>query len=340
VTGTNGKTTTAALTAHVLEVDGMTVGLGGNIGAAFGPPASTLAMLEPVPDWFVLELSSFQLAATDQLKPAIGVVTNLAPDHLDRYSGVAEYYADKQRLFANADESSQWVLGDQQEVAALAGRAPGRRTTFSLRPMPAPSAYLQDDCLTLNLETPEAVAELGELKILGRHNACNALAACLAGALAGASVDGLRRGLTSFAPLPHRTEAVGRIDDVLWVNDSKATNVAAARSAMESLDGPLVVLLGGSDKGESFAPLAEPLKRRARAAVVYGEARKRLREELADVPCVEVCDGSFDSAVALGAARANAGDTLLLSPATSSYDMFRNYEERGDRFRALARERQ
>jgi UDP-N-acetylmuramoylalanine--D-glutamate ligase len=340
VTGTNGKTTTAALAAHLLRESGMKVGLGGNTGAAFGPPASDLALIEPPPDWFVVEVSSFQLADVAAFRPHMGVVTNLAPDHLDRYPSVEAYYADKARLFLNATPSSTWILnGDEPEVEALAGTAPGRRFRFSLTGDPGTQAFVRDGVLGLDLGDGEAepLLPVEGLPLLGLHNVANALAAALAARLAGAPADALSRGLASFRPLPHRLEPVGEAHGLRWVNDSKATNVAATVGALQSLSGPLVLLLGGKDKGEELAPLRLAIHPGVRGVVLYGEARRRLAEALGEAVPARVVEGPFDEAVAAARELAKPGDTLLLSPACSSFDMFENYEARGRRFAVLAR---
>ncbi len=366
VTGTNGKTTTAALTAHLLQAAGLDVGLGGNIGSAFGPPASDLALMEPAPAWFVVELSSFQLADTMAFRPNIGVLTNLAPDHLDRYGSVGEYYADKGRLFRNATPESHWVLNaDQPQVEALAGDAPGRRYYFSTagngsaedagsagdarerRPAEvpgeagqgaAPAAFLREGELVLAWEGSQTpLLHQSRLSLLGRHNAGNALAAALAARVAGLSSQEISDGLRSFRSLPHRLEPVGEARGLQWVNDSKATNVAATAGALASLPGPLVLLLGGKDKGEDLTPLRAAIHSGVRALVLYGEARGRMAEALAGGAELHLVEGGFDEAVETGASLARPGDLLLLSPACSSFDMFESYEARGRRFAALAR---
>jgi len=341
VTGTNGKTTTAALTAHLLREAGVDVGLGGNIGAAFGPPASTLALQEPVPDWFVVELSSFQLADIAELAPAIGVVTNLAPDHLDRYEDVESYYADKARLFENATADSRWVLnGDDPAVEALAGDAPGARYRFTTTVQEDREgeaqvhASLSDGELLLG---DRPLIPQDELPLLGRHNAANALAAALTASLAGAEAESLSSGLKGFRSLAHRMEPVGNAFGLRWVNDSKATNVAATVGALRSLEGPLVLLIGGKDKGEELQSLKRAIHPGVRAVVLYGEARHRFANELAGDPRVTVTDGTFEGAVASACGMAKPGDMILLSPACSSFDMFENYEARGRRFASLAR---
>ncbi len=340
VTGTNGKTTTAAMTAHLLQESGFRVGLGGNIGADFGPPASGLALMDPVPDWFVVEVSSFQLADIVDFAPSIGVVTNLAPDHLDRYPSVEVYYADKARIFENATAGSTWVLnGDAPEVEALAGEAPGRRFRFGVQASEESHAFLRGGELVLRLQEGEAtpILQERELPTLGRHNTANALAASLVARVAGVSTSSIARGLKEFSPLPHRLELVGNAGGLQWVNDSKATNVAATVGALRSLDGPMVLLLGGKDKGEGLEPLRQALHRGVRAAVLFGEAGDRMARDLEGPVPLQVVGGSFEDAVAVARDLTMDGDILLLSPACSSFDMFENYVARGVRFTYLAK---
>ena len=339
VTGTNGKTTTAVLIARLLEASGYRVGLGGNLGSALGPAASTLALLDPVPDWFVLEVSSFQLADVETFSPDVGVLTNLAQDHLDRYPDVERYHQDKSRLFANATERSSWVLGDQPEVQALAGEAAGRRYTFSLTRDQGVHAFVRDGVLVLRLDPDgpdETLLARADLPLLGLHNVANALAAALAARLAGAETAGLAAGLRDAGPLPHRLEPVLERGGVLWVNDSKATNVAAALSAIGSLDRPLVLLLGGKDKEEDLSQLVAGVGRGVRIAVCYGAAGPRLARALADATEVLRAE-SLEDAVAVARGMVRPGDALLLSPACSSFDEFTDYQERGRRFTELAR---
>jgi UDP-N-acetylmuramoylalanine--D-glutamate ligase len=344
VTGTNGKTTTTLLIGHLLGAAGVRAAVGGNVGGGLAPPASELALLPEAPEWYVLEMSSFQLADVDSFRPDIGVVTNLQPDHLDRYESVAHYYADKARLFANAGDDSCWVLpaGDAA-VAALAGSARGRRYQFGGGQESASHAFVRDGVLCLRVEAgSEALLPAAELPLLGTHNVANALAAALTARLAGAAAPGIAEGLRTARPLPHRLEPVLERGGVLWVNDSKATNVAATSSALASLDRPVVLLLGGKDKGEPFAPLARAIAGRARAVLAYGAVGPRIRRELsgelpATVP-LELLGSDFAAVVARAARIARPGDVVLLSPACSSYDMFDNYEQRGRRFAELARQ--
>ena len=338
VTGTNGKTTTAALCAHLLCAGGVDAAVGGNIGGDLGPPASALAAMDAPPARCVLELSSFQLADVRDLTPAVGVMTNLGVDHMDRYDSVVAYHRDKRRLFEAGDADSIWVLNaDDPAVTAMAAGFPGARLEFSLERGVAEGAFLAGGGLFLARggEPAREVARREELRLLGRHNVANALAAIAAAAASGAAHGEEARGLDSFAPLPHRLEPVGAVRGVRWVNDSKATNVAAAASALRSLEGPVVLLVGGTDKGEDFRGLLPAMWGRVRAAVAYGAAGGRVAAELSGAPVTRV-DGGFEEVVAAAAALARPGDTLLLAPACSSFDMFDDYQKRGDAFRALA----
>ena len=341
VTGTNGKTTTAALSAHLLREAGVDVALGGNIGGGLGPPASTLAATRPASDRFVLELSSFQLADIRDLTPDVGVMTNLGVDHMDRYATVEDYHRDKRRLFDAGDGNTTWVLnGDDRAVLEMARGVPGTRLIFSLETSAAPGAWLDAGRLMVDTgEGPRRVARAADVRLLGRHNLANALAALLAAAASGGTLDGAHRALRSFAPLPHRLEPVGTVDGVRWVNDSKATNVAAAAGALRSLDGPVVLLVGGTDKGEDFGGLVSAMEGRTRAVVAYGAAGARAAAEVAGRGTrVARVDGTFAEVVDAGRRLARPGDTLLLAPACSSFDMFESYEARGAAFRALASE--
>ncbi len=347
ITGTNGKTTTTLLVDHLLRASGVRSVAGGNVGGGLAPTASDIARSGDVYDWVVLEMSSFQLAGIDTFRPDIGVVTNLSPDHLDRYETVDAYYADKARIFDNADTESVWVLpGGDDQVAALCGTTPGRRFFFG---EPGGHAFVDDGGLLLRTEGElEPLIPASELPLLGAHNVMNALAAALVARLAGAQAGGIAAGLGSAKPLPHRLEPVRESRGVLWVNDSKATNVAATRSALESLDRPVVLLLGGKDKGEDFGALASPVRSGVVRVLAYGAAAGRAARELGEAmgaesgapaqrlgPEVEVVDGPLDLVVARAAEIARSGDVVLLSPACSSYDMYESYEQRGRHFADL-----
>lgn len=339
VTGTNGKTTVTALTAHLLQAAGQDAPAGGNIGTAL----SELALRDPPPDIAVVEVSSFQLGRAEEFAPEIGVLTNLAPDHLDRYPSVEAYYADKARLFQHATDCSQWVLNAEDSRAReLPGDAPGMRFFFRVASQPEPGEQggflAADGRLTLRLdgENDEPLLHGSELRILGAHNVANALAAAVAARLAGAAAGLIADGLRSFRAPPHRLEPVAERGGVLWINDSKATNLASTEVALRSMDRPTVLLLGGRHKGEPYAGLLPAMRERVRCVVAFGEAGDLVRAELQEYLTVEHVSGSFEDVVRRAATLAKPGDAVLLSPACSSYDMFPNYEERGRHFAELA----
>lgn len=335
VTGTNGKSTTTAMAGGILqELVGDAV-IAGNIGR----PLSEVALRESAPPWIALELSSFQLHDTPTLSPKVGVLTNLSPDHLDRYASVAEYYADKALLFRNATGGSTWVSNaDDADSATMIAGVPGRHTRFSLESRA--DAWLDAGSSTLMLGGT-ALMPRRDLPLLGKHNVANALAAALAVRVADeAFSDADARGriaeaLRNFQPLRHRLELLGESRGVQWINDSKATNVGATLVALEAMERPTVLLLGGRHKGEPYAPLAAEIRRTVKRVIAYGEAAPLIAAELGAVTEVHRAGDSFDEAIALAGKSAERGDAVLLSPACSSYDMFTSYEERGDRFREL-----
>ncbi|HMI55786.1 MAG TPA: UDP-N-acetylmuramoyl-L-alanine--D-glutamate ligase [Gemmatimonadaceae bacterium] len=336
VTGTNGKTTTTALIAHLLRGLDVEAVEAGNIGT----PLSEIADREQQPKWVSLEMSSFQLHDTPSLKPTVGVLTNLSPDHLDRYATVEEYYADKARFFAKADGNSAWVVNEDDEaVARMARDVAGHKYGFSV---------VKDAEGCVDAKTGKLVV-LGapllarrDLPLLGQHNVANALAASLAVMAADRSHQtqkarkGIARALTTFRSLPHRLELVGEFDGVQWINDSKATNVSSAQVAIDGMERPTVLLLGGRHKGEAYKSLADAVRRNVKRVIAYGEAAPIIATDLRPVVDVVRLGSDFDEVIRAARAAASAGEAVLLSPACSSYDMFSNYEERGERFRALA----
>ena len=338
VTGTNGKTTVTGLTSHLLSTAGIDAPAGGNIGTAL----SQLALREPPPSLVVVEASSFQLADTRAFAPEIGVLTNLSPDHLDRYPGVDEYYADKARLFRNANSESCWVLnGEDDAVLALAGSAPGTRFVFRvgspLEPAEQGGWVKADGTLALRIGGQEEhLLPAADLAILGAHNAANALAAAIAARLVGAELAGIVEGLRAFRPPPHRLEPVAERDGVLWINDSKSTNIASTRVALRSMQRPTVLLLGGRHKGEPYTELLPDMAGRVRGVIAFGEAGEVVERDLAGHVPLELAGDGFEEVVQRARDLARPGDVVLLSPACSSYDMFANYEERGRAFAELA----
>ena len=328
ITGTNGKTTTTSLVAHVLAAAGIRTEAAGNIGR----PLSDVAREGREPDWIALELSSFQLHDAPHLHPSIGLLTNLAPNHLDRYHSLAEYYGDKALLFRRADAQSVWVTnGDDPAVRAMVERVAGRHLRFSL--VDRADGWYDRAGRRLMLGEQPLLPRDG-LPLLGEHNVANALAAALAAQAAGADLLRLADGFRTFRAIPHRVEPVREVGGVLWINDSKSTNVTSTEVAVAALDRPFVLLLGGRHKGAAYTPLIPLLGARCRAVVAYGEAEPLVAADLGGAVPVERAGRDFDAVVAAARRLARPGDAVLLSPACSSYDMFTNYEERGERFRA------
>ena len=328
ITGTNGKTTTTALTAHLLQAAGFRAVAAGNIGL----PLSQLALEGARPEWIALEISSFQLHDTYDLVPAIGAMTNLAPDHLDRYASLEDYYADKDRLYRNATAASCWVLnGDDAEVLR---RSAGRRgECLRFRIGVRADGWYDQVGQRLLLGDTELLAR-DRLSLLGNHNVANALCAALIAMRAGGLRERIAEGLTTFRALPHRMEPVGEVHGVLWINDSKATNVASTAVAVQAMERPFVLLLGGRHKGEPYTALAEPAAARCRGVIAYGESRDLVVRDLEGRLPVLKKGNDFGEVLAAAAALARPGEAVLLSPACSSYDMFKNYEDRGAQFRA------
>ena len=336
ITGTNGKTTTTALIAHLLRGLDLEAVEAGNIGT----PLSEIAARDQQPQWISLEMSSFQLHDTPSLKPVVGVLTNLSPDHLDRYATADEYYADKARLFANADAESAWVVnGDDVGVMRMVELVAGHKFEFSLTK--EADGYLDEKSGQL-IALGAPLLPRSDLPLLGQHNVANTLAATLAVMAADRSYQtqkarkGIVKAIETFRSLPHRLELVGEFGGVQWINDSKATNVSSTAVAIDGMERPTVLLLGGRHKGEAYTPLAESVKRKVKRVIAYGEAASIIAKDLRPVVDVVRLGSDFDEVVRAARAAASAGEAVLLSPACSSYDMFSNYEERGERFRELA----
>ncbi|HUQ20348.1 MAG TPA: UDP-N-acetylmuramoyl-L-alanine--D-glutamate ligase [Gemmatimonadaceae bacterium] len=336
VTGTNGKTTTTALVGHLLRALGFDAVDAGNIGT----PLSEIALRANHPEWIALEMSSFQLHDTPGIRPTVGVLTNLSPDHLDRYPSVNEYYADKARLFANADDDSRWVLNaDDSGVRTMARDVRGDKYHFSIKRQ-ADAWY--DSPTGWMILLGDLLLEREHLTLLGDHNVANVLAATLAVSVADVNFRSttarrvMADALKSFNSLAHRLELVGEFDGVQWINDSKATNVSSTLVAVQGMKRPTVLLLGGRHKGEPYTGLADAIRKSVKHVIAYGEAGPEVEKDLSGVAPLDKLDFDFNAVIERAREVAKPGDAVLLSPACSSYDMFKNYEERGAKFRQLA----
>jgi UDP-N-acetylmuramoylalanine--D-glutamate ligase len=328
LTGTNGKTTTTSLVAHLMAAGGIDSLAAGNIGL----PLSEVARRSQHPAWVALELSSFQLHDCPHVAPQVAALLNLAPNHLDRYATLEEYYGDKSLLFRNANAQTAVVSNaDDAAVREMVQAVPGRHLTFSLAGKA--DGWFEREGGYLMLGSERLIARR-ELLLLGDHNVANALAAALMAREAGVSLQAIRTGLATFRAIAHRVEPVRELDGVLWINDSKSTNVTSTEVAILAQDRPFVLLLGGRHKGEPYTRLGPLLRERCRAVVAYGESGDIVEKDLSGAVTV-VRGGSFEDVLQKARGLAKRGDAVLLSPACSSYDMFNNYEERGERFRTL-----
>ena len=349
VTGTNGKSTTTTLLGAMVAATGRPTFVGGNLGVplceAVGSPAARAGGA------LVLEVSSFQLERTPTFAPAVAVLLNVTPDHLDRYPDFAAYVAAKAQILAHQRAQDAAVLNaDDEVVRTLGEKLRARPFWFSTRRQPsggaagkAPAtepplaAFCEGEtlCVSLDGRTIERYAAAGGA-LVGRHNRENALAAVLAARLYGAPARAVAEGLAGFRPLAHRMALVADVDGVRYYDDSKATNVGAAVAALDGFPAPVVLIAGGRDKGGSYVPLASVLQTVGRAVVLIGEAAERIHAALGQAAPVSRA-GSMAEAVALARGLARPGDAVVLSPACSSFDMFRDYAHRGEVFSEAVR---
>ncbi len=330
VTGTNGKSTTTAWIAAILGRGERPVALAGNIGA---PLSGFLG--SNVPRDFVCEVSSFQLEAVERFRPDVAVLTNVTPDHLDRYTTFDDYAAAKGRVFENQREGDFAVVNADDPVARRA-TSRARRVPFSRRgPAPGGTWYEEGRLFSEARGERRDVIAAERVALPGVHNLENALAALAATECLEAPPAAIEEGLTGFTGLPHRTELVREDGGVRWVNDSKGTNVDATIKSLEGLPGKSVILiLGGRDKQGDFEKLADPVARAARVVLTIGEAAGKIGAALDHRTPVEAC-GTLDRAVARAVELALPGETVLLSPACASFDQYANFEERGRHFSDL-----
>jgi UDP-N-acetylmuramoylalanine--D-glutamate ligase len=337
VTGTNGKTTTVEWLGHVYRGAGEAVAVAGNVGT---PLAGLVGEADPEAT-IVCECSSFQLEDTSYFAPECAVFLNLAPDHLDRHGDLAAYQQAKLRIFANQGNDDVAVYNaDERELEGVDLGGCGRRISFGHGTGPDCEVAVVDGTIFYDQEPLLPVAELG---LPGEHNVQNAMAVAAAALAMGIDREAVREGLRSFGGVPHRLEPVAELDGVRFVNDSKATNVASASVGIAAFPHGVHAILGGSDKGESFAPLVAPIVAHCAACYLIGDTAARMALELepvtvADVPLVHCADLADAVHRAAAAAAATPDGVVLLSPACASFDAFENYERRGERFRQIVAE--
>lgn len=329
ITGTNGKSTVTTLVAQMAQAAGKRVLAGGNLGR----PALEL-LEEPVPELYVLELSSFQLDTTHSLRAAAATVLNVTPDHMDRYDTIADYAASKARILRNAGAA---IVNLDDPLVRTMGDEATRVIGFSLLKDPAAAYYaLTQGADVALMHGDEQIVMLSELKIAGLHNAANALASLAMAQALGLDRQCCVRTLREFPGLAHRSQWVADVSGVRYVDDSKGTNVGATLAAVAGMPGSLVLIAGGQGKGQDFAPLAPAFRGKVRHAVLLGQDAKLIADALQGVTTLEFAR-DMQEAVAMCARAARSGETVLLSPACASLDMFRDYAHRGDVFAAAVR---
>jgi len=318
ITGTNGKSTTTALCGHLLATAGLRVFTGGNLGNAL----SNRVLAGDRLDATVCELSSFQLESIVSLRCASATVLNVTPDHLDRYPSLDAYAAAKQRIFQNQRPGDSAAINESDARVKAMPTNPGvRRQGFD------PRRPLRIEGAALSLTAPT---------LRGSHNRENAFAACLLARHLGVGLDALQKGLDTYPGLPHRLEPVRVLDGVEWINDSKATNVDSVEKSLSAFERNVHIIMGGRGKGAPYAPLRALMRGRVKTILTIGEDAATIASELEGVAQIDPCS-VLGTAVRRARERARAGDVVLLSPACASYDQFRNFEDRGEQFKALVR---
>lgn len=341
VTGTNGKTTTSHLVAEMIRAGGKTAFLGGNVGT----PLSDYVLQKEKCDYVICEVSSFQLESCYDFKPHVAIFLNIAPDHLDRHGNFENYLAAKLRLKNKMTEEDYIItnIRDSKLMSSLSGISPKMLyfTTDGFSKVPVhyqeqfQGAYYENAGLTLKVDRwKEHQFPLQGTLLRGLHNRENQLAALLASKLVGISNEAIQKVLIQFKPLPHRMEFVAKKNQVYFYNDSKGTNVASLMRSLESFREPVILIAGGKDKGEDYAPLAEAVSRHVKNLILVGEAKEKMNRSIGDFSETFLV-GTFEEAVYVAYQKSRSGDVVLLSPGCASQDMFRNYEERGDHFKKI-----
>ena len=340
ITGSNGKTTTTSLIYYLLKNAGLNVGLGGNIGKSYALQVATEHY-----DYYVLEISSFQLDNVYDFRPDIAIITNITPDHLDRYDYQLENYVkSKFRITRNLrsedcfifDSDDSITIDHLNKIIVQAKMLPFTQKKDATVPQ---GAFLKDDKMVVRYEEDETEIYLRELALGGKHNIYNSMAAALAAKAAGIDNKVIRESLSTFQPIEHRLEPVLSIKDVLYINDSKATNVDSAWYALECQTKPVVWIVGGTDKGNDYSVMKELVRDKVKAIVCMGIDNKKIHEAFEDIvgPGNMKDTHSAGEAVKVASTFAEAGDVVLLSPCCASFDLFKNYEDRGEKFKEAVR---
>jgi UDP-N-acetylmuramoylalanine--D-glutamate ligase len=332
VTGTNGKSTVTTLVASIFQATDRKVFAGGNLGTPL------IAAADSDFDVAVVEVSSYQLETIERFRPAVAIHLNLTDDHLDRYRDRAEYGRAKARIFENQGPDDWALLNrDDPEVWKLAGGVRSRVVSFGMaRPEHGPAIWCEAGDLTFDSGRRTGRIAMDGFRLPGAHNLSNAMASAAAALMMGIEPAVIERALAEFASLPHRLEFVRAYGGAEWIDDSKGTNVGAVVEALGAMRAPVILIAGGMDKGGDYAPLRAALAHKVKLLILIGAAREKMRQELAGETAIE-CVAALPEAVRLAAGQVRAGDTVLLSPACSSFDQFKDYADRGRVFQELVR---
>ena len=337
ITGSNGKTTTTSLTYHILKKAGLNVGLAGNIGKSFAYQVATEQF-----DYYVLEISSFMLDDMYQFKADIAVLLNITPDHLDRYEYKLENYAaSKFRIAQNQTAADYFIYcaDDPETIKGMATRAfKAQMLPFSIEKKVEEGAYLEENNLIINIHQQQFIMSINELALQGKHNVYNSMASGIVGKVLELRNQTIRESMGDFQNIEHRLEFVADISGIKFINDSKATNVNSTWYALESMPAKVVLILGGVDKGNDYSMLDELVKKKVKAIVCLGKDNQRIHDAFSNLVEYIVDTDSAEKAVQAAYHVARKGDTVLLSPACASFDLFNNYEDRGNKFKAAVME--
>lgn len=335
ITGSNGKTTTTMLTHHILKKAGLDVGLAGNVGYSFAKQVA-----EGDHDWYVIELSSFQLDDMYDFHANIAILTNITPDHLDRYDYQMQNYVDAKFRILQNQTSDDWFIYNSDDAlisAEMKKRTPSvNPAPFSMKEEQNPGAYALDKQLIININQQFAMS-IHELALKGKHNTQNALAAGIAARLVEIRKDIVRESLEDFTNVEHRLEFVAKVNGIEFINDSKATNINSAWFALESMENPTVWIVGGVDKGNDYSELTALVREKVKAIVCLGTDNEKIIEAFSGIVETIVEAKSAVEAVAYGYRLAKKDEIVLLSPACASFDLFENYEDRGNQFKQAVR---
>ena len=336
ITGSNGKTTVTNLVQHLLKEGGIDSGMGGNVGNSYAK-----LVAEETHDWFVLELSSFQLDGIEKFRPHIAILTNITPDHLDRYDYKLEnYIASKFRIAENQTEEDYFVYdADDKNITDWLAKNPVRsqKLPFSIEKKIENGAYIENENLVVKINNTEFTMPTSELALQGKHNAKNAMAAATVSQLLRIRKQTIRESMSNFQGVEHRLEKVLKINNVLYINDSKATNVNATYYALESMESETVWILGGVDKGNVYDDLLPLVNEKVKAIICLGVDNEKIKASFGNIVENLVETTSMNEAVQMAYRLAEKGDNVLLSPACASFDLFENYEDRGRQFKEAVR---